>query len=232
MTNPDDRWRHQSSAAPHAPSHDPLTPGLPLQSSQPGMQLGDGGGAEAYPVYNGEGNPVLRNLGLALVAACIVLIFSPVIFGTLYPLSTGIAFVSAFIIDFVLRGLAPAMSPEGRLPIDMLAGVIAFWPLCRLDHFFAASHAAYRRGRHVFRIAAFALYTTITTFHESGTSWGPRSIGEGLRSFVSISHLIVFGLTALFAQWLLRRARRPREWWEGALELVRLRPKGLPASDR
>jgi uncharacterized protein YcsI (UPF0317 family) len=29
MTNPDDRWRHQTSAAPHAPSHDPLTPGLP-----------------------------------------------------------------------------------------------------------------------------------------------------------------------------------------------------------
>src|SRR5689334_24837672 len=30
MTTSQDRWRHQQPAAPHAPAHDPVTPGLPL----------------------------------------------------------------------------------------------------------------------------------------------------------------------------------------------------------
>jgi hypothetical protein len=42
MTNPRDRWRHQTSAAPHVPAHDPITPGLPLQES---MQHGSFGAA-------------------------------------------------------------------------------------------------------------------------------------------------------------------------------------------
>jgi RNA polymerase sigma-70 factor, ECF subfamily len=119
MTNPNDSWRHQSPAAPHAPSHDSLTPGLPLQSSQPFQSLGgpDHSYQPASVGYSAAGG---SGAGMLLVRLFVILIFAGPIFGTLYPLATGVALVAGVATNVMLAGSAHSLGVEGRLAVGMI----------------------------------------------------------------------------------------------------------------
>lgn len=220
MTNPEDRWRHQTSAAPHAPSHDPLTPGLPLQHGSPAMNIGSD---DAFPAYTGGVNPYLL-----LVVGFIVLVFSGPIFGTLYPLAAVPAAAAYFATKGVLRAIAPSMDVSSQRPFALLATLVVFWFMSRLDHRLAARVAPYRLARHVARVFLIAAFLTPSTISQPGRSgWMPRSIFELRLLLTDPRVLITMAFWAVVAHLFLVRAKGTRARWDRALEFVRLRPKSL-----
>src|SRR5262249_40961328 len=112
MTNPNDQWRHQQPAAPHAPAHDRLTPGLPLNSPTPNFPSAD----DAYPTSVASSDPYAVNPWLPVAAAAIVLVYSGPIFGSLYPLPTGVAVLIGFVVNGTLRVGAKGLGADGALP--------------------------------------------------------------------------------------------------------------------
>jgi hypothetical protein len=177
MTSPNDYWRHQQSAAPHAPPHAQQTPGLPLQQGQPAMNIS--GGDDAFPVYTGAGDPAALQIWLKVALGFIVLLFSGVIFGTLYPLATGTAAAAYFAMDGALHSIMPLLSDTDRLPLVGGATLVVFWFMCRLDHRLAATITPYRLVRHVARVVLIATFLTLNTISEPGRNgWMPRSMFE------------------------------------------------------
>src|SRR5262249_17740836 len=105
MTNPDS-WRHQQSAAPHAPPHDPVTPGLPLGG--PTAPLGGEPTTYATPTGSGAGCLLGGAIGVAL--------FSFLIFPILYPLPGLIGIAASLATDHYLPRFAPHLDASDRLP--------------------------------------------------------------------------------------------------------------------
>jgi hypothetical protein len=223
MTNPDDRWRHQTSAAPHAPSHDPLTPGLPLQG-QPAMNIGGSDDASAYPVNSGPG----VNIWVLIAGGFIVLIFSGPIFGTLYPLAAVPAAMAYFAVKGALHVVMPNLDVNDQRPFALLATIVVFWFMSRVDHRLAARVAAYRLTRHVARVFLIAAFLTPSTISEPGRNgWMPRSAFELQLLVTDRRVLVAMAFWMVVAHLLLVRAKGTRAKWDRVLELVRLRPKGL-----
>jgi hypothetical protein len=225
MTNPADRWRHQTSAAPHAPSHDPLTPGLPLQQGQTAMNIGGSDdNFQAYTSHSAGG----VNPWIAIAVAFIVLIFSGPIFGSLYPIAAAPAAAAYFATKGALHAVMPRLDVNDRRPFAMLAALVVFWFMCRLDHRLAARIAPYRRARHVARVLLIAAFLTPSTISANGRNgWMPRSTFE-LRLLVTDSRfLMAIAFWAVVAHLFLVRAKVTRARWDRALEFVRLRPKSL-----
>jgi len=222
MTNPDDRWRHQTSAAPHAPSHDPLTPGLPLHG-QPAMNIG-GSEDTSYPMYPGAG----VNIWVLIAVGFIVLIFSGPIFGTLYPLAAVPAAAAYFAVKSALHVVMPTLDVSDRRPFALLATIVVFWFMSRVDHRLAARVAPYRRARHVARVVLIAAFLTPSTISEPGRNgWMPRSLFELQLLVTDRRVLVVMAFWMVVAHLFLVKAKGTRAKWDRVLEAVRLRPKGL-----
>jgi hypothetical protein len=221
MTNPNDYWRHQQPAAPHAPAHDRLTPGLPLHSSQPNSLAAD----DAYPPSAASGDPYAINPWLMLAAAAIVFVYSAPIFGSLYPLSTGVALIVGFTVNGILRVGAPSLGADGALPFSMLASAIAFWPMMRLDYRLATTVPAYARVRHIARLVLMGAFFSLATLDQTGGRFFPRSFGQFARIFIDPTHLVVFAIGVLAARWMLAKATRLHATWDSGLRLARLRPQ-------
>src|SRR5215467_12852901 len=194
MTNPNDYCRHQQSAAPHAPAHDPITPGLPLHSPSPMAPAAD----DAYPASAASSDPYAINPWLMVAAAAIVFVYSGPIFGSLYPLSTGVALIVGFMVNAVLRVGAPSLDAGGRLPFAMLATAVTFWPMMRFDYQLATSVPAYARVRNVVRLVLIGAFFSLAMLDQTGGRFFPRSFGQFARIFTDPSHLVVFaiGVTA------------------------------------
>src|SRR5512140_3767066 len=117
MSNPDDWWRHQTSAKPHDTPHDLPHPGMPL--TDPGeMGFGPATGA----AYTGPGDAAAAAIGVKIAGAFFVLIFSAPIFGTLSPLAAGSALVAGLATNKVLAASFPIA--DDRLPFALLAGAV------------------------------------------------------------------------------------------------------------
>jgi len=226
MTNPNDRWRHQQSAAPHAPQHSPLTPGLPLQPGQPAMNIG--GGDDAFPVSDRSGDPTAINVWLMIAGAFIVAVFSGPIFGSLYPLATGTAAAAYFAMDGMLHSIMPRLDDSSRLPFVGGATLVVFWFMSRLDHRLAATIPPYRLVRHVARVVLIAILLTLNTIGLPGRNgWMPRSLFEVRLVLADRRFLPVMAVAAVIAHLFLTRAKGMRARWDRGLEFVRLRPKSL-----
>jgi hypothetical protein len=224
MTNPDDWWRHQSPAAPHDRPHDPPTSGLPLQTEPPATSFDP---SVDVPVdYTAPPNPVALNAGLALAAAFVVFVLSGLIFPTLYPMASAVALAAGFATNGALQALAPSLDADSRLPFAMLATVIVFWPVMRLDHRLAANLAPYRVVRHVARV--FLIASVITLMSLNDRAGLPRSIGQALAVVADPHFLPMLAVVAVLAHLALTKAPRVRALWDDGLELFRLRPSGLP----
>jgi len=225
MTNPNDYWRHQQGAAPHAPPHAPQTPGLPLQQGQSAMNIS--GGDDAFPVRT-DGDPIAMQIWLKIAGAFIVVLFSGAIFGSLYPLATGTAAAAYFAMDGALHSIMPRLSDSDRLPLVGGATLVVFWFMCRLDHRLAATITPYRVVRHLARVVLIATFLTLNTISEPGRNgWMPRSMFEVRLLFADPRFLPVIAVAAVIAHLFLTRAKTTRVRWDRALEFVRLRPKTL-----
>lgn len=221
MTNPEDRWRHQTSAAPHAPSHDPLTPGLPLHQGQPASNIG--GADYDVPAYTGGFNP-----WLLIAIGFIVFIFSGPIFGTLYPMAAAAAAATYFAVHGALQAAMSGLDVSDRRPFALLSAVVVFWFMSRLDHRLAARIAPYRLTRHVARVILMAAFLTMQTISQNGRSdWMPRSMFELQLLLANRRFLIVMAFWAVVAHLILVRAKDFRAFWDRGLEFVRLRPKSV-----
>lgn len=160
---------------------------------------------------------------MLLFCAFVVLVFSGPIFGSLYPLAAGVALVAGLVTDGVLRVAARTLDASSRLPIDMLAALVVFWPMMRLDHRLATTVPPYRLARHVARVFLIAAFISMAMANESGGQWMPRSIGQ-LRALADSRHLAVMAVAAVFAHWFLTRRGTVHARWDEALGFVRLRP--------
>jgi hypothetical protein len=178
---------------------------------------------EVYPASAGAGAGM--DGGTILFAAFVVFIFSPVIFGTLYPIATGAALVASFATQGFLRVAAPGTAPDSRLPFAMLAALVVFWPLSRLDHRLAATVPPYRMARHVARVALFAGFCTLMSLNPSRGL--PRSPIELRMVLANPFALPLFAAIAILTHLFLVRAKRTRAMWDTALEFFRLRPRNL-----
>ena len=226
MTNPNDYWRHQQSAAPHAPPHAPQAPGLPLQPGQPAMNIG--GGDDAFPVDARLGDPMAVNMWLMIACAFIVAVFSAPIFGSLYPMATAAAAAAYFAMDGALHAIMPRLDDSSRLPFVGAATLVVFWFMSRLDHRLAATILPYRLVRHVARVVLIAILLTLNTISEPGRNgWMPRSLFEVRLVLADSRFLPVMAVAAVIAHLFLTRAKRTRARWDRGLEFVRLRPKSL-----
>jgi hypothetical protein len=220
MTNPNDYWRHQQAAAPHAPPHDRVSPGLPLHSPSPMAPASD----DEYPASVRSGDPYAINPWLMVAAAAIVLVYSGPVFGSLYPLATGVALGAGFFVNAVLRGGAPGLGADGRLPFSMLATAVAFWPMMRLDYRLVTTVPAYARVRHAARLVLIGVFFSLATLDRTGSRFFPRSFRQVTAIFTDPSHLIVFVIGALGARWMLAKATRLRATWGAAMRFLMLRP--------
>jgi hypothetical protein len=221
MTNPNDSWRHQAPAAPHAPPHDRLTPGLPLDGGASQQPIGVG--SEPFR-YSGAPSDAALNVGLLLGSIILVVIFSGVIFPSLYPLPSLVAFLGGAVADKVLSVVDPGLDASSRLPIAMLAAAIVFWPMMRLDYRLAAGFAPYRIGRHVLRLFIIGAFSSLSSmadlFRFSFTARGWRPV-----LFSDPEHFITFVVFAVAAHLFLTKATRARGYWTKALTVLRLRPR-------
>ena len=218
MTSGDDRWRHQQSAAPHAPSHDPLTAGLPIGHEPSSSE------ATPYDAPSVEGGAGAANpLGAILGTAIVVILFAGPIFGTMYPLTGLSAFVAWLVTNDVLKVVAPQLGAYGRLPFALLAGVIALWIVSRCDHRLADTIPAYRFWRHIARLVLIGVFVAVTSLHEFDHGFWPQSLGEVGVLLADARFWIGLGVTATIAHLLLKRANGLRTRWHMFLELVRLR---------
>jgi hypothetical protein len=226
MTNPDDWWRQQTSAQPHDRPHDRQTAGLPLEKDQSGPSLGPP--TDEVVGYTAPPNPFELQAGLILAAAFVVFLFSALIFPTLYPMASVVAVAAGFATNGALRVLAPSLAADSRLPFAMLATVIVFWPVMRLDHRLAATVAPYRILRHIARVFLIACVFSLISLNDGPGA--PRSIAQA-RLVMADSHFLpVLAVTAVLAHLLLTKASRLRATWDWGLELVRLRPSDLPTA--
>lgn len=217
MTNPEDRWRHQTSAAPHAPSHDPLTPGLPPQG---GQSFGSLGAESNYPDASTAGG---QSGGGFLTAAFVVFLFAAPIFGTLYPLAAASALVAGLVTNAVLAVVARGLDSSGRTPFALLAAAIVFWTMSRLDHRLAERSMIYRGVRHVIRVLLIANFVAITSLNESGGAM-PRSPQAVMAVIGDRRYLPVMLVLAVVAHLVLTRAKGLRARWHSGLQILRLRP--------
>jgi hypothetical protein len=223
MTNPDDYWRHQTSAAPHAPPHDPQIPGLPLDQGQPAVNIG---GSENFQMPTATGNVGGWNPFLTLANAFIVCLFCVPIFGSLYPMATGAAVATYFAVDRALR--AVILDDSSRLPFVGVAALVVFWFTSRFDHRLAATFAPYRYARHVARVLLVATFITMQTISVNGRGgWMPRSAFEVEVLVTDHRFLPVMAVAAVIAHLFLTRATGLRERWDRSLEFLRLRPRSL-----
>jgi len=157
MTNLNDEWRLRQPAAPHAPGHDRLVPGPQQNQANPWTD----DAVDSAPPTIGTGSPAAINLWLFLAKAFVVFLFSPGIFGTLYPVATAAAFAAGFATNAVLRAAAPNLGEDGRRVFWLLAVVIVFWPMSRFDHRLADALPSYRFARHVARVGLVALVVAL-----------------------------------------------------------------------
>lgn len=161
--------------------------------------------------------------GVIIAAIMLVLVFSGPIFGSLYPLASGAALVAGLATNAVLSISARGLSPEGRLPLSMLAALVVFWPMMRLDYRLA-TFPPYRIARHIVRVVLIGSYFALVTFGDSGGRWLPTSIAQVRWLVTDQTHLVALVIGAIIGHLVLTRAKRIGARWSSALELVRLRP--------
>ena len=219
MTDPNDHWRHQQPAAPHAPPHDRIPPGLPLHPSSPMAPPDD-----EYPASVQSGDPRGINPWLMVAAAAIVFVYSGPVFGSLYPLATGVAVGAGLFVNAVLRDGAPGLGADGRLPFSMLATAVAFWPMMRLDYRLVTTIPVYARVRHIARLILIGAFFSLATLDRTGGPFFPRSFGQVAKIFTDPPHLVVFVVGVIAARWMLAKATRLRATWGAAMEFLMLRP--------
>ena len=217
MTNPSDEWRLRQPAAPHARGHDRLVPG-PQQNQA--ISWTDDAVDSPTPTV-GTGSPAAINLWLFVAKAFVVFLFSPLIFGTLYPLATAVAFAAGFATNAVLRVAAPHLGADGRRVFWMLAIVIVFWPMSRFDHRLADTLPPYRFARHVARVVLVAL--ALALYNLNPNPGFPRSLIQALGVMSDHRFLPVLGVLMVVAHLVLTKATGLRERWRGGLEIFRLR---------
>ncbi len=215
MANPDDSWRHQQSAAPHAPAHDPVTPGLPLGQQSSSF---DAPSADAAPATARSGS---GSLGAVLAVGLMLLLFGAPILGTMYPLAAG----SAFVVYLLTKNILGAgLGPDASLPFALLAGLIVLWIVSRRDHRLADASPTYRRVRHIARIVLIGVFVAVTSLHEFDHGSWPTSMDEAGVIMGDPRFWIGLAVTAVIAHLLLTRAARFRDLWHLCLEPFRLRP--------
>jgi hypothetical protein len=182
--------------------------------------------ADAPFQYTAPPDPRVLNIGLLMAAAFVVFVFSVPIFGTLYPLAVGGAGVTGVATDAVLRHAAPSLDSSDRLPIEMLAGVLVFWVLSRLDHRVAARVRPYRYGRHVARLCLASTLTATACLNPSN-GLVPTSPWQLHAIIANPLFFPVLGVAAIVTHLVLTKATNLRGMWDRGLEIFRLRPKDL-----
>ena len=217
MTNLNDEWRLRQPAAPHAPGHDRLVPGPQQNQANPWT---DDSVDSATPTI-GTGSPAAINLWLFLTKAFVVFLFSPGIFGTLYPVATAAAFAAGFATNAVLRVAAPNLGEDGRRVFWLLAVVIVFWPMSRFDHRLADALPSYRFARHVARVGLVAL--VVALYNLNPNPGFPRSLTQAFAVMSDHRFLPVLGVLMVVAHLVLTKATGLRARWRGGLEIFRLR---------
>jgi hypothetical protein len=211
-TNPDDWWRHQQSAKPHDTPHDPVTPGMPL--TDPGFE------PQFQSVQVSPGGGGTSGFGIFIF----VFIFGAPIFGSLYPLAAGTALAAGLATNAFLHTAMPGLDPAGRGAFALLAGLIVFWPACRLDGRMGAVLPPYRWLRHALRLFLVAAMLTGPTFRvPDGGSYLQFFV---MRLVGALANPFALGIVALIAHYLITR-QGLREWWHHGLEILRLRQWNL-----
>ena len=187
------------------------------------MNIGGSEDASAYPV-SGAG----VNIWVLIAGGFIVLIFSGPIFGTLYPLAAVPAAVAYFAVKGALHAVMPNLDVNNQRPFALLATIVVFWFMSRLDHRLAARVAPYRLARHVARVFLIAAFLTPSTIDRNGPGgWMPRSMFELQLLLVDRRVVIAMAFWMVVAHLFLVKAKGTRAKWDRVLEAVRLRPKGL-----
>ena len=217
MTTSEDRWRHQQSAAPHAPAHDALTPGLPL-GNNPSWSEPQSSDAPSTAIGTGAPNPISGIVGTALL----LILFGAPIFATMYPLTAAAAYVTWLVTNSVLTVATP-LGADGRLVVAMFAGAIALWMVSRRDQELADAVPAYRYWRHIARLVLIGVFVATTSVHEFEHGFWPRSLGEVGVLLADVRFWIGMVVAAGIAHLLLKRADGIRAKWHLVLELFRLR---------
>ena len=154
----------------------------------------------------------------------VVLVFAPLFFGTLYPLSTLAATTAGFATNAILRATAPNLGSEGRTPLALLAAAIVFWPAMRYEHLLALRARGYRIGRHWVRVVLIGvLFSLIVINQGENGNWMPRSFAQVRGIFGDQRRLIAFAVGAVLAHLILAKAKSFRTWWNVAFGIVGLR---------
>ena len=154
----------------------------------------------------------------------VVLLFAPLFFGTLYPLSTLAATTAGFATNAILRVSAPNLGSDGRTPFALLAAAIVFWPMMRYEHRLALRNRGYRIGRHWARLVLIGvLFSLIVINQGENGNWMPRSLAQVLALFTDQRRFIAFAVGAVLAHLVLTRAQGFRTWWNIAFGIVGLR---------
>jgi hypothetical protein len=144
------------------------------------------------------------------------------IFACLYPAPAAAAVAAYYATDAFLRTGA-SLSSDGRLPITLFAGAVAFWIVSRLEFRLATRVPAYRAVRHVVRVLLIGVFITVAVMNDRGRDGVPTSVAKFQELFSNQRYLVVLAVWSVIAHLILTKASRFREQWGAWLEVFRLR---------
>jgi hypothetical protein len=151
-------------------------------------------------------------------------LFSPIVFGILYPLSASAGFATYVIVKKIVHAVAPTLDIASQRPFALIAAAIVFWTASRRDHRTADKSRQYWLARHVLRVFLLSAYITVNIFHEANGGFVLPSLRSIPSIFIHPTQIAVMGVVAVGANWFLTKTPRLREWWHIIVQFVNLRP--------